>query len=171
MGGSVRWRLAPSGLVVLLVLAGCGGGDGTEQVALPPPSASPSTVAPLTAKEAKGRYLAVVAAYDIARDELAEAEKAGRPWRSVRERAAAVATANEGCAGELRAVRWPAAVQAPMAALLAEHEVALRHWKLATSAGSAAELRREIRAAGAHDGVRQATKVRAALGLPPLRAT
>lgn len=165
----MRPRLAPPALVLALLLAGCGGE--TEQVALPPAaSPTPSTVAPLTAKEAKGRYLAVVAAYDIARDELAEAEKAGRPWRSVRERAEAVATANEACAGELRAVHWPAAVRAPMAALLAEHEVALRHWKLASGAGSAAELRREIRAAGAHDGVRQAAKVRAALGLPPRRA-
>ncbi|MDG4802636.1 hypothetical protein [Micromonospora sp. WMMD980] len=162
----MRPRLAPPALVLALLLAGCGGGE-TEQVALPPPaSPTPSTVVPLTAKEAKGRYLAVVAAYDIARDELAEAEKAGRPWRSVRERAAAVATANEACAGELRALRWPTAVQAPMAALLAEHEVALRHWKLATTAGDAADLRREIRAAAAHDGVRQAARVRAALGLP-----
>ncbi|SCG61276.1 hypothetical protein [Micromonospora humi] len=166
----MRPRLAPPTLVLALLLAGCGGGE-TEQVALPPPaSPTPSTVAPLTAKEAKGRYLAVVAAYDIARDELAEAGKAGRPWRAVRDRAGAVATANEACAGELRTVRWPAAVQAPMTALLAEHEVALRHWKLAAAAGSDAVLRREIRAAGAHDGTRQAAKVRAALGLPPRRA-
>ncbi|GAB3063136.1 hypothetical protein GCM10027186_13490 [Micromonospora schwarzwaldensis] len=156
--------------MVVLLLAGCGGE--TEQVALPPPaSPTPSTVAPLTVKEAKGRYLAVVAAYDIARDALAEAEKAGRPWRTVRERAGAVVDANVACAGELRGIRWPAAAQPPMAALLAEHEVALRHWRLAAGAGSAAELRREIRAAGAHDGVRQATRVRTALGLPPLRAT
>ncbi|QLQ39533.1 hypothetical protein [Micromonospora robiginosa] len=165
----MRPRLAPPALVLVLLLAGCGGE--TEQVALPPPaSPTPSTVAPLTVKEAKGRYLSVVAAYDIARDELAEAEKAGRPWRSVRERAAAVAAADAACAEELRAVRWPAAVQAPIAALLAEHEVALRHWKLAAGADGAAELRREIRAAAAHDGVRQAAKVRAALGLPPRRA-
>ncbi|MFI5834977.1 hypothetical protein ACIA5A_15030 [Micromonospora sp. NPDC051300] len=165
----MRPRLAPPALVLVLLLAGCGGE--TEQVALPPPaSATPSTVAPLTVKEARGRYLSVVAAYDIARDELAEAEEAGRPWRSVRERAAAVAAADTACAEELRAVRWPTAVRAPIAALLAEHEVALRHWKLAAGAGSAAELRREIRAAAAHDGVRQAAAVRAALGLPPRRA-
>ncbi|MCZ7439487.1 hypothetical protein O7598_23995 [Micromonospora sp. WMMC241] len=166
----MRPRLAPPALILALLLAGCGGE--TEQVALPPPaSPTPSaSAAPLTVKEAKGRYLAVVAAYDIARDELAEAAKAGRPWRSVRERAEAVAAANTACAEELRAVRWPAAAQAPIAALLAEHEVALRHWKLAAGAGSDAVLRREIRAAAAHDGVRQAAKVRAALGLPPRRA-
>lgn len=169
MGGSARWRLA-SVLVGVLLLAGCGGE--TKQVALPPPaSPTPSPVAPLTVKEAKGRYLAAVAAYDIARDELAEAEKAGRPWRTVRERAGAVVDANLACAGELRAVRWPAAVQAPMAALLAEHEVALRQWRLAAGAAGAAELRRATRAAAAHDGVRQAARVRAALGLRPLRAT
>ncbi|WP_405092649.1 hypothetical protein OG767_06830 [Micromonospora sp. NBC_01392] len=169
MGGSARWRLA-SVLVVVLLLGGCGGE--TKQAALPPPaSPTPSPVVPLTVKEAKGRYLAAVAAYDIARDELAEAEKAGRPWRTLRERAGAVVDANLACAGELRAVRWPAAAQAPMAALLAEHEVALRQWRLAAGAADAAELRRATRAAAAHDGVRQATRVRAALGLPPLRAT
>ncbi|MFI6132559.1 hypothetical protein [Micromonospora sp. NPDC051141] len=170
MGGSACWRLA-SVLAVVLLVGGCGGGE-TKQVALPPPaSPTPSPVASLTVKEAKGRYLAAVAAYDIARDELAEAEKAGRPWRTVRERAGAVVDANLACAGELRAVRWPAAVQAPMTALLTEHEVALRQWRLAAGATGAAELRRATRAAAAHDGVRQAARVRAALGLPPLRAT
>ncbi|MET7832028.1 hypothetical protein ABZS44_04300 [Micromonospora sediminicola] len=168
----MRPRLAPPALVltVALLLAGCGGG--TEQVALPPPSSAPPTSpAPLTVKEAKGRYLSLVAPYDIARDELAEAMKAGREWRTVRERAGAVAAANVACAEQLRGTSWPAAVQAPMTALLAEHEIALRHWKRAAGAGSSAALRREIKAAEAHTGDRTAAQVRAALGLPPRRPT
>ncbi|NES30842.1 hypothetical protein GCE86_31270 [Micromonospora terminaliae] len=158
-----RW---PAALVLVLLLAGCGGGD-TGTTVLPAWEApSPTASAPLTVKEAKGRYLAIVAPYNTALEELEEALSARRPWQTVRKLAGTVATTSAAHAEQLRATDWPAATQAPVAALLKENDVALRHWKLAAEAGSAAALMREIRAAAAHDGGTQADKVRRSLGLP-----
>ncbi|MET7965492.1 hypothetical protein [Micromonospora sp. NPDC005305] len=160
-----RW---PAALALVLLLAGCGGG--TETTALPAwERPSPTAPAPLTVKEAKGRYLAVVAPYNTALEELEEALKARRPWRTVRGLASTVATTNAAHAEQLRTTVWPAAAQAPVAALLKENDVALRHWRLAAEAGSAEALMREIRAAAAHDGGAQADKVRRSLGLPVYR--
>ncbi|SBT52559.1 hypothetical protein [Micromonospora auratinigra] len=162
-----RWPTAPA-LVLVLFLAGCGGG--TEQVALPvwqPPS--PTASAPLTAKEAKGRYLAIVAPYNTALDELREAMRAGKPWRTLRTLAGRVASTSAAHAEQLRATTWPAKAQAPVDALVKENEVALRHWRAAAEASSAATLTREIRAAAGHDGGTQADTVRTALGLPLYR--
>ncbi|WP_319464133.1 hypothetical protein [Micromonospora sp. RTP1Z1] len=160
-----RW---PAALALVLLLAGCGGG--IERTAQPPTwqTASPTAPAPatLTAKEAKGRYLAIVAPYNTALEKLTEALKAGRPWRTVRTLARTVATTNAAHAEQLRTTAWPAETQAPVAALVKENDLALRHWKLAGEATSAAALMREIRAAAAHDGGAQANKVRATLGLP-----
>ncbi|MEU2170068.1 hypothetical protein ACH47V_05655 [Micromonospora chersina] len=160
-----RW---PAALALVLLLAGCGGGTETT---VPPAweSPSPSAPAPLTVKEAKGRYLAIVTPYNTALEKLEEALKAGRPWRTVRGLTRTVATTNAAHAEQLRATAWPAAAQAPVAALLKENEVALRHWRLAAEAGSATVLMREIRSAAAHDGGSHADKVRTSLGLPLYR--
>ncbi|MEU4482736.1 hypothetical protein AB0F68_32485 [Micromonospora sp. NPDC023966] len=158
----------PAALALVLLLAGCGGG--AESTVLPAWEApAPSAPAPLTVKEAKGRYLAIVAPYNTALEELEEALKAGRPWRTVRDLARTVASTNAAHAEQLRATAWPAVAQAPVAALLKENDVALRHWQLAAEAASAAVLMREIRAAAAHDGGKQADKVRTTLGLPLYR--
>ncbi|MET8909141.1 hypothetical protein [Micromonospora sp. NPDC004551] len=160
-----RW---PAALVLVLLLAGRGGGGGTTVMpAWETPS--PTAPAPLSAKEAKGRYLAIVAPYNTALEELEEALTARRSWQAVRKLAGTVATTSAAHAEQLRATAWPAATQAPVAALLKENDVALRHWKLAAEAGSAAALMREIRAAAAHDGGAQADKVRRSLGLPVYR--
>ncbi|MEU1684053.1 hypothetical protein [Micromonospora sp. NPDC005707] len=160
-----RWSAA---LALVLLLAGCGGGS--ETTVLPAwERPSPSAPAPLTVKEAKGRYLAIVAPYNTALDQLEEALKARRPWRTVRGLARTVATTNAAHAEQLRTTVWPAPAQAPVAALLKENDVALRHWQLAAEAGTAEALMREIRAAAAHDGGTQADKVRRTLGLPIYR--
>ena len=158
-----RW---PAALALVLLLAGCGGG--VERSAQLPAwhVPSPTAPAPLTAKEAKGRYLAIVAPYNTALEELEEALGAAKPWRTVRTLAGRVATASAEHAAQLRATAWPAKTQAPMAALLKENDVALRHWQLAGEAATAQALMREIRAAAAHDGGSEADKVRASLGLP-----
>ena len=164
MGSPVRrW---PAALALVLLLAGCGGG--IERTAQPPTwqTPSPTARAPLTAAEAKGRYLAIVAPYNTALEELQESLKAGRPWRTVRTLARTVATTNAAHAEQLRTTVWPAKAQDPIAALLKENDLALPHWKLAGEATSAAALMREIRAAAAHDGGAQANRVRASLGLP-----
>ncbi|MGR6317589.1 hypothetical protein Q2K19_04980 [Micromonospora soli] len=157
-----RW---PAALALVLLLAGCGGGAQSTQFPTwqtPSPTAS----APLTMKEAKGRYLSIVAPYNTALDELEAALKAGKPWRTVRGLARTVATTNAAHAEQLRTTAWPAPARAPIAALLKENDVALRHWQLAAEANSATALMREIRAAAAHDGGTQANRVRTTLGLP-----
>jgi len=166
MGSPVRrW---PAALALVLLLAGCGASaEPTELPAWETPS--PTAPAPLSLKEAKGRYLAIVAPYNTALEKLEEALKAGRPWRTVRGLAQAVATTSAEHAEQLRATAWPAKVQAAVDALVKENDVALRHWRSAAEASSAAALMREIRAAAAHDGGEQANKVRAALGLPVYR--
>jgi hypothetical protein len=161
-----RW---PALLTLVLLLAGCGGQ--TERAQLPAwqsasPSAQPTA---LTLKAAKGRYLAIVAPYNTALEELEEALKAGKPWQTVRKLAGAVASTSAEHAEQLRTTVWPAKVQGPVAALVKENDVALRHWRLAAKATSAGALMREVRAAAAHDGSAQANKVRAALGLPVYR--
>ncbi|WP_200211267.1 hypothetical protein [Micromonospora coerulea] len=158
-----RW---PAALALVLLLTGCGGG--IERTAQPPAwqTPAPTAPAPLTVPEAKGRYLAIVAPYNTALEKLEDALQAGRPWRTVRTLARAVATTNATHAEQLRTTGWPAKAQAPIAALLKENELALKHWRLAGEAASAEALMREIRAAAAHDGGRQANKVRATLGLP-----
>ncbi|NES15179.1 MULTISPECIES: hypothetical protein [Micromonospora] len=157
-----RW---PAALTLVLLLAGCGGkAPATEFPAWEVPS--PTASAPLTLKEAKGRYLSIVAPYNTALDELQEALRAGKPWRTVRKLAGAVATTSAAHAEQLRTTAWPAPVQAPVAALLKENEVALRHWQSAAEATGAQALMREIRAAAAHDGGAEANRVRKSLGLP-----
>ncbi|MGC1209774.1 MAG: hypothetical protein WA890_00690 [Micromonospora sp.] len=159
-----RW---PAALALVLLLAGCGGRTYERATQLPAwQTPSPTAAAPLTVKEAKGRYLAIVAPYNTALEELEEALKAGKPWRTVRTLARRVATTNAVHADELRSTAWPAAAQAPIAALLKENDLALPHWKRAGEATSAEALMREIRAAAAHDGGTQANEVRASLGLP-----
>ncbi|MEU5720773.1 hypothetical protein ABZ783_02965 [Micromonospora sp. NPDC047738] len=164
MGSPVRrW---PAALALVLLLAGCG--ESVDRTLQPPvwQTPSPTAPAPLSPKEAKGRYLAIVAPYNTALEALEEALKAGKPWRTCRDLARTVAVTSATHAEQLRTTVWPAAVQAPVTALLKENDVALRHWKLAAETTSAEALMREIRAAAAHDGGEQANKVRATLGLP-----
>ncbi|MFG2056788.1 hypothetical protein ACGFI9_22470 [Micromonospora sp. NPDC048930] len=157
-----RW---PAALALVLLLTGCGGSaPSTEFPAWQ--EASPTASAALTMKEAKGRYLSIVAPYNTALEELQEALRAGKPWRTVRDLARTVATTNAAHAEQLRTTAWPAQVRAPIAALLKENDVALRHWQLAAEATGAQALMREIRAAAAHDGGTQANRVRTTLGLP-----
>jgi hypothetical protein len=165
----IRVRRWPAALALVLLLAGCGGG--VERTAQLPAwhQPSPTAPAPLSPKEAKGRYLSIVAPYNTAVEELQEALKANRPWRTVRTLAGRVATASAAHAAQLRSTTWPARTRAPIEALLAENDVALRHWRLAAEAATAQALMREIRAAAGHDGGPQADKVRATLGLPVYR--
>ncbi|SCG47578.1 hypothetical protein GA0070609_1946 [Micromonospora echinaurantiaca] len=166
-----RWTAA---LAMTVVLAGCGGGEPTETLNQQPAwqggaSADPATPAALTPEEAKRRYLAIVEPYNTALEKLETAANAGKPWRTVRKLAAEVARTNATHAAALRETTWPAAARAPMAALLAENDVALRHWRRAGEAADAEALMREIRAAAAHSGAEEAGRVRAALGLPAYR--
>lgn len=164
MGSTVRrW---PAALALVLLLTGCGGGP--ERSPQLPAWQAPSSTAPalLSMTEAKGRYLAIVAPYNTALEELEEELQAGKPWRTVRTLSRTVATTNATHAEQLRTTPWPAKVQAPVAALLRENDVALRHWQAAAAATSAQALMREIRAAAAHDGGAEANRVRKALGLP-----
>ncbi|MFI7490335.1 hypothetical protein ACIBXA_18340 [Micromonospora echinaurantiaca] len=166
-----RWTAA---LAMTVVLAGCGGGEQTETLNQQPAwqggaSADPATPAALTPEEAKRRYLAIVEPYNTALEKLETAANAGKPWRTVRKLAAEVARTNAEHAVALRETTWPAAARTPMAALLAENDVALRHWRRAGEAADAEVLMREIRKAAAHSGAEEAGKVRAALGLPAYR--
>lgn len=166
-----RWTAA---LAMTVLLAGCGGGEQTETLAQQPAwqggaSAGPTTPAALTPEEAKRRYLAIVEPYNTALEKLETAANAGKPWRTVRKLAAEVARTNAEHAVALRETTWPAKARAPMAALLAENDIALRHWRRAGEAADAEALMREIRAAAAHSGAEEAGKVRAALGLPAYR--
>ncbi|MEV0431187.1 hypothetical protein [Micromonospora sp. NPDC050495] len=155
-------------LALVLLLAGCGGAEPTR---FPATWQTPSPTAPttLTLKEAKGRYLSIVAPYNTALDELEAALRARRPWRTVRGLARTVADTNAAHAEQLRTTLWPEPVRTPIAALLKENDVALRHWRLAAAATSDTALTREIRAAAAHDGGTQANRVRTTLGLPVYR--
>ncbi|MGX1612570.1 hypothetical protein ACWIF8_01590 [Micromonospora chalcea] len=110
-----------------------------------------------------------MAPYNTALEELEDAANAGKPWRTVPTLAADVARTNAAHAVELRETVWPAEVRAPMGALLKENDVALRHWRRASEAADADALMREIRAAAAYSGAREASTVRTALGLPTYR--
>ncbi|MBQ0905274.1 hypothetical protein [Micromonospora sp. U21] len=163
-----RWTAV---LTLIVLLAGCGTGEQVDSQAPAPvwQSAAPTTPAALTVVEAKSRYLAIVAPYNTALEELEDAVNAGKPWRTVRTLAADVARTNAAHAVELRETIWPAAVLAPMAALLKENDVALRHWRRAGEAADVDALMREIRAAAAHSGAKEAGRVRVALELPAYR--
>ncbi|MFI6263141.1 hypothetical protein [Micromonospora sp. NPDC051006] len=163
-----RWTAV---LPLIVLLAGCGGGEQVHPQAPAPvwQSAAPTTPAALTLAEAKSRYPAIVAPYNTALEELEDAVNAGKPWRTVRTLAADVARTNAAHAVELRETVWPAKVRAPIAALLKENDVALRHWRRAGEATDADALMREIRAAAAHSGAKEAGRVRTALGLPAYR--
>ncbi|MGN9777359.1 hypothetical protein ACTMS0_16570 [Micromonospora sp. H33] len=166
-----RWRAV---LALTVLLAGCGGGEPGRPPAAAPAwqTAAPTTPAAptaLTPAEAKSRYLEIVTPYNRALEELEDAVNSGKPWRTVRTLAAEVARTNAAHAAELREVVWPAKVRAPLAALLAENDIALRHWRRAGEAADADALMREIRTAAAHSGAEEAGRVRAALGLPAYR--
>ncbi|MEU5907086.1 hypothetical protein [Micromonospora sp. NPDC047527] len=150
-------------LTLIVLLAGCGGGEQVDPQAPAPvwQSAAPTTPAALTPAEAKSRYLSTVASYNTALEELEDAVNAGKARRTVRTLAADVARTNAAHAVALRETVWPEEVRASMGALLKENDVALPR------AGEAA--RREIRAAAAHSGAKEAGRVRAALGLPAYR--
>lgn len=163
-----RWTAV---LALTVLLAGCGGDDPGERQAAPPvwQSATP-TVPPrpagLTPAAARTRYLEIVTPYNTALEELEDAVNSGKPWRTVRSLAVEVARTNAVHAAELRETVWPATVEEPLAALLKENDIALRHWRRAGEATNADALIREIRAAASHSGADEAGKVRAALGLP-----
>ncbi|MBQ0895930.1 hypothetical protein KBX37_23010 [Micromonospora sp. U56] len=165
-----RWTTT---LALLLVLTGCAGERTERQEQVPAwqsgTTAGPTAPALLGRAEAQQRYLRIVQPYNVALEKLEDATKAGKPWRTVRELAAEVATKNAAHAVGLRETSWPVTARAPMAALLAENDVALEHWRRAGRATGPEELMREIRAAAAHSGSREATAVRSALGLPAYR--
>ncbi|NJP32541.1 hypothetical protein [Micromonospora thermarum] len=85
-------RRAVLALTVLLV-AGCGGGEPGRPPAAAPvwqtaAPGAPTTPTALTPAEAKSRYLAIVAPYNTALEELEDAVNSGKPWRTVRTLAA-----------------------------------------------------------------------------------
>lgn len=137
-----------------------------ERTALAAPTPTPIVLAPADAGK---RYLEIVSPYNEALEALENAANAGRSWTEVRTLAAEVARANATQAEDLRATAWPEQARPPMAALLAEIDVAQRHWDRAAKATTAEELGRAIQDAAAHSGAEQAGEVRAALGLPPYR--
>lgn len=170
MGSRVRqWTTV---LVLALLLTGCGERSETLtqspawQSAAPAAPTSPTT---LTAAEAKARYLEIVEPYNTALEKLEDGANAGKSWQTVRALAGEVAQTNAAHAMELRGTAWPEKARAPMAALLEETDAAQRHWQRAARAAGTEELMREIRSASARSGAKEATRVRAALGLPAYR--
>jgi hypothetical protein len=120
----------------------------------------------LTVAEAGRRYLEIVAPYNKALEELETAANSGKAWTTVRALAVKVAETNKSHGLALRTTAWPEEVRAPMAALLAEMDVAQRYWDTAARAKNVDELARAIRSAGKHSGAKPAGEVRAKLGLP-----
>jgi hypothetical protein len=160
-------------LVLVLLSGGCGGGgsaDSSTSVASPaPPVTSPTPTKPvaLTIAQAGPRYLAIVKPYNTALEKFEDAAHANTPWRSLRPLAGKVAQANATQAKALRETHWPTAVQAPMAALLAETDLAQRDWDRTATAKTADELAQAVRSAARHNGSKPASQIRTLLGLPP----
>lgn len=162
-----RWMAV---LALTLLTAGCAGTAQDAPAAPQSPSVA-SSPAELSVGDAGKRYLEIVEPYNAALEELKVAGKAGESWTALRARVAKVARANEEHGKALRGVVWPEPVRAPMAALLAEIDAAQPHWVRAAQATSADGFAAAIRDAAAHSGTEAAGEVRAALGLPPYRAS
>jgi hypothetical protein len=161
-------------MVLALLAGGCEGagpgGSSTWVTSPAPPTTSPTSSAgstPLTVAQAGSRYLEIVRPYNTALEKFEDAAHAGTPWKNLRPLAGRVAQANAAHAKALRQTSWPAAVRAPMAALLTEIDLAQRSWQRAAQAKTADELARAVRAAAAHSGSKPAGQIRTLLGLPP----
>src|SRR5215211_6147422 len=147
-------------LALALLAGGCGGqGSADPAQPAPPPAAAPSASSgpsALTVAAAGPRYLEIVKPYNVALERFEDAAHANTPWRDLRPLAAAVAQANAAHAQALRETPWPEEVRAPMAALLAEIDLAQREWQRVAAAKTADELAQAVRAAAAHSGSKPA---------------
>jgi hypothetical protein len=121
----------------------------------------------VTVAQAGVRYLEIVKPYNTALKKFEDAAHAGTPWRDLRPLAGEVAQANAAHAQALRETNWPVGVEAPMAALLKEVDVAQQNWQRAANAQTADDLAQAVRAAAGHSGSKPAGQIRTLLGLPP----
>lgn len=175
-----RVRRLPATLAAVLVavagVAGCGSpsedpGAGAPSAAAqtsgsPAPPTTMAAKKPLSAAQAKARYLAIVKPYNVALERLEQGFNSGEPIGELRPLADRVARSNATQIRQLRAALWPADVRAAIRDLVAECEAAQRYWRQAAQAGTRDELAKVVVAAARHDGSEAAGKIRKALGLP-----
>jgi hypothetical protein len=133
-------------------------------VTSPTPNPEPST---LTVVQAASRYLEIVRPCNTALQKFEDAAHANKPWRDLRPLADQVAQANAAQARTLRQTSWPVEVATPMAALLAEIDLAQGEWQRAADATTSDELAQAVQAAASHSGAQPAGQIRTVLGLPP----
>lgn len=172
-----RYRAALAAtLIAVACVAGCGRpsddpvAGGPSAVAQPPASPAPPTTAaakkPLSARQAKARYLAIVEPYNVALERLEQGFNSGKPIEELRTLADGVARSNATQIRRLRAAVWPSDLRAAFRDLVAESEAAQRYWRQAARAGTRDKLAMAVVAAARHDGSEAAGRIRKALGLP-----
>lgn len=182
----MRGVLAIAGVVGLLGVAGCGA-DGEQPAAATsvastvpsvgpgtPPSSPPTPTvavkkpvqAPLTAAQARTRYLAITRPYNVALESFEKAANSGASVQTLRTRARTVAAANLTESRQLMATLWPTTVAAQIRKLALADATARPHWLKVAASNSLDEMARHIRQASAAGGTSPAAEIRRLLGLP-----
>ncbi|GAA4558228.1 hypothetical protein GCM10023193_12270 [Planotetraspora kaengkrachanensis] len=167
---TIRTFLTALAVTGLVAVGGCSSGPAGDSAVNQTAVASPteratSSPAPLTAKQAAVRYLAIVKPYNVALESLEQAVNSGRPIATLRTSAAKVAAANKTQIRGLADTKWPAAVRAPIKELQAESLKAQPYWLEAAKAQTQDALIQQVLKAARHDGADAGNKIRHLLDL------
>jgi hypothetical protein len=182
----MRRVLVVAGVLGLLCVAGCGGGEEQPVAATSSSSVSPSTTpststtpsgvrsapivraspAPMSVAAAGRKYLEVTRPYNVALERFEKAANSGASVSTLQARARAVAAANLAESRQLLAIAWPHKVSAQIQALARADAAARPHWLRVAAADSLAEMARHVKLASAESGKAPAAAIRRLLGLP-----
>lgn len=122
----------------------------TQSKSSTPAPPTTTTPAALSKKQAAKAYLRIVKPYNVAMEALEKAINNGEPMSTTTQLAKATLKASKTEMRELRAIKWPAEVRAPVKKLVDAISTGLADWRRATRAQDRDTLIQAVIAATGH---------------------